>query len=56
MSVLAAISAAISLFDGTAPVIDAILNLANSTLGAVVYVQFIKFAQAVRRDALNGAK
>lgn len=56
MSVISAISAAITLFDGSAPIIDAILNFANATLGAVVYVFFVKAAQAVRRDVLNEAK
>ena len=56
MSVISAISAAVSLFDGSAPVVDAILNLANASLGAAVYVLFIKTANAVRRDVLNGQK
>ena len=56
LSVIAAISAAVTLFDGSAPIVDAILNLANSTLGAAVYLLFIRAAQAVRRDVLNEAK
>jgi uncharacterized membrane-anchored protein len=56
MSVISAISAVVTLFDGSAPIVDTILNLANAALGAVVYVLFIKAAQGVRRDVLNGAK
>lgn len=56
MSVIATVSAIISLFDKSAPVIDTLLNCANSALGAVVYALFIKSAQAVRRDVLNGVQ
>lgn len=56
MSVIAAISHAVNLFQGSAAVVDTVLNLVNAVLGAVVYVLFVKAAQAVRRDVLNGAK
>jgi hypothetical protein len=56
MSVISAISAAVTLFDGSAPIVDAILNFANASLGAAVYVLFVKAANAVRRDVLGGGK
>ena len=56
MSIISAISAFVTLFDGSAPIVDAILNLANAALGAAVYIYFIKAAQAVRRDVINGVK
>lgn len=56
ISVISAISAVVTLFDGTAPIVDAIITLANSVLNVVVYVLFIKAAQAVRQDVLTGEK
>ena len=56
MSVISAISAAVTLFDSSAPVVDAILNFASAALSAAVYVYFIMAAEAVRRDVLNGVK
>ena len=56
MSVISAISHAVTLFQGSAAVVDTVLNLVNAILGAVVYVLFVKAAQAVRQDVLNGAK
>lgn len=56
MSIIAAVSAFASFFDGNTPIVDAILNFANSALGAAVYFLFIKAAQAVRRDVLNVEK
>lgn len=56
MSVISAISAFVSFFDGSVHIVDAILNFANAALGAGVYVLFVKAAQAVRRDVLNGEK
>ena len=54
LSVVSAISAFGSLFNGSTPIVNAILNVANASLGAAVYVLFIKAALAVRRDVLNG--
>ena len=45
-----------SFFDRNADIIDNILTLANGVLDAVIYWCFIKTAQDVRQDALNGAK
>lgn len=56
LSVISTISAVVSLFDGSTPIVDGILNLANAALGAAVYVLFVKAAQAVRRDVLNETK
>ena len=56
LSVISAISAVVSLFDGSTPIVDGILNLANAALGAAVYVLFVKAAQSVRRDVLNETK
>lgn len=56
MSIIAAVSAFASFFDGNTPIVDAILNFANAALGAVVYFLFIKAAQAVRQDVLNVEK
>ena len=55
LSVIAAVAALISIFGATKDtIIDCILNLSSSTLGACVYVIFIKAATAVRKDVLNG--
>ena len=54
MSVIATVSACFTLFDGSANIVDAILNFVNSALNVAVYVLFVKAAQAVRRDVLNG--
>jgi hypothetical protein len=56
MCVISAVSAISALFSGGAPIVDTILNLANAALSAVIYVFFIKAAQDVRRDVLNGVK
>ena len=56
MSVVSAISAFFTFFDGSAPIVDAILNFASAALSAAVYVLFVRAAQAVRRDVLNGEK
>lgn len=56
LSMIATVSNAVTLFGGNAPIADAILNFANSALGATVYFLFIKAAQAVRQDVLNQAK
>jgi uncharacterized membrane-anchored protein len=56
LSVIATISAVVGLFDGNAPIIDTILDLVSSVLGALVYILFVRAAQAVRQDALNAAK
>ena len=56
MSVISAVSAFLTFFDGSTPIVDAILNFANAALSAVVYVFFVKAAQAVRRDVLDGEK
>ena len=56
MSVIAAASAFATFFDANAPIVDTILNFANTALSAVVYVFFIKAAQAVRRDAIDGVR
>jgi hypothetical protein len=42
------------LFDGAGDIIDKILSTANLALSAVAYIYFIKAAQAVRQDVLNG--
>lgn len=54
MSVLAAVSHAGTLLNGSAPVLDTVLNLVNAILGAIVYVLFVKAARAVRQDVLDG--
>ena len=56
MSVIATVSSIFPFFDANAPIVDTILTFANAALDAVVYVLFIKAAQAVRRDVLNGVK
>lgn len=56
LSGISAISAFLSLLNGSAPIVDTILNLVNAVLGAIIYVLFIKAAQAVRQDVLNGKK
>lgn len=56
ISIISAISAFLSFFDGNAPIVDSILNCANAVLDAVVYFLFINAAQAVRRDVLGGVK
>lgn len=56
MSIIAAVSHAVSMFDGSAPIVDAILNFVSAALGAVVYFIFVKAALAVRNDVINGAK
>ena len=56
MSVIAAISAFASFFDGKTLIVDAILNFANAALGAAVYFMFVRAAKAVRRDVLEGEK
>lgn len=56
ISIISAISAFVTLFDSSAPIVDTILNLANAVLDACVYILFIKAAQAVRQDVLNGAE
>jgi hypothetical protein len=56
LSVISAISAIVTLFGGNAPIVDAILNVVSSALSVVVYFLFVKHAQAVRRDVLNGVK
>ena len=55
MSVIATISHIVTLVGGNAPIVDTILNLVNAALSAVVYAYFIKYAQAVRKDVINGA-
>ena len=56
MSVISAVSAFASFFDGNTLIIDAILNFANAALGAVVYFLFVKAAHAVRLDVLKEGK
>ena len=56
VSAIATISSIVALIDGKSPIIDTILNLANSALGTIVYFLFIKAAQAVRLDVLKGEK
>jgi hypothetical protein len=56
ISVISAISAFLSFFDGNASIVDSIINFANAVLDSVVYFLFIKAAQAVRRDVLGGVK
>ena len=56
MSVIASISHIVTLFNGSVSVVDTVLNLVSAVLGAVVYFLFVKAAQAVRRDVLNGEK
>ena len=53
-SALSAVSSIFSLFDSNANVVNTVLNLASSGLSVVAYIYFIKSAQAVRRDVLNG--
>ena len=53
-SVLSVIAGIIVLTDGNGQIVDKIINLANAVLSVVIYVYFIKAAQAVRRDVLNG--
>ena len=55
LSVIAAVAALISIFGATKDsIVDCILNLSSSTLGACIYVIFIKAATAVRKDVLDG--
>ena len=56
ISVISTVSAFSMFFDSNAPIVDSILNFANAALSAVVYIFFIKAAQAVRLDVLNGVK
>jgi hypothetical protein len=56
MSVIATVSSIFPFFDANAPIVDTILTFANAALDAVVYILFIKAAQAVRRDVLNGVE
>ena len=56
VSFISAVSQVRVLLTGSAPVVDAILNVANSTLNVCVYALFIKSANAVRKDVLSGKK
>jgi hypothetical protein len=56
LSVISAGSTAFTLFDGSAPIMDAVLSFCNAALSVIVYVYFIHAAQAVRQDVLNAAK
>lgn len=56
LSIISALSAILALIDGNAPVVDNILNLANAALSVIVYISFIKHAQAVRADVINGVE
>jgi hypothetical protein len=56
LSIIATIANLFGLFDNAADHIDAVLSFLNTALSAVVYFYFIKSAQAVRNDFLNGVK
>ena len=56
LTVIATIANLFGLFDNAADHIDAVLSFLNTALSAVVYFYFIKSAQAVRNDFLNGVK
>lgn len=56
LSIIATLSAILALIEGNAPVVDNILNLVNSALSVTIYVSFIKHAQAVRADVINGVE
>lgn len=55
LSLIATVSAAVTLIKGNADMIKSILNLANTVLSVAVYFIFIKSATAVRNDFINGA-
>ena len=54
MSAISTISHINTLIGGNTNVIESVLNVANSALSVCIYVLFIKAANAVRKDVLNG--
>lgn len=56
LSAVSVVFAILSFFDSGVSTFHAILNLANASLGASIYFLFVKTAQAVRNDFINGTK
>ena len=56
LTCIALVSHVISLFDGKAHGVDAILNVASTTLSVAIYIMFIQAAEAVRNDAIAQGK
>ncbi len=53
LNIIAVISSVLSLINNTTPIVDGILNLANTVLDTIIYAIFIKAATAVRKDAIK---
>lgn len=56
LSILSTVFSVVSLINGKADTVDNIISLANAALNVIVYFSFIKHAQAVRTDVINGVE
>ena len=56
LSIIATIANLFGLFNKSTDIVNAILSFVNTALNVAVYFYFIKSAQAVRKDFLNGVK